>query len=193
MTNWLRLPRGFPHAAKFSQVPTLQKPEGWARWCQLLQDSHMLTGKTRTLRTFYCWFESGWECHLSIGAWYMWLCLGLQIPRILFNSGCSCHGRVVNTGIGIGLQNRKCGSDSHLALQQFFNGSVDKLDIVTCLSRRNLWVQVPAELQFQWPIGAKVVSPPFHGGDVGAVPTWAEIWSVQTHGCSQQIWTLFLV
>lgn len=55
------------------------------------QCSHMLIGKTRTLRTFYCWFESGWECHLSIGAWYMWLCLGLQIPRILFNSGCSCH------------------------------------------------------------------------------------------------------
>ena len=27
------------------------------------------------------------------------------------------YGRVVNTGIGIGLQNRKCGSDSHLALQ----------------------------------------------------------------------------
>ena len=30
---------------------------------------------------------------ISIGAWYMWLCLGLQIPRILFNSGCSCHLR----------------------------------------------------------------------------------------------------
>ncbi len=35
----------------------------------------------------------------------MWLCLGLQIPRILFNSGCSCQGRVPNTGIGCSLQN----------------------------------------------------------------------------------------
>ena len=77
----------------------------------------------------------------------MWLCLGLQIPRILFNSGCSCHlqhGRVVNTGIGIGLQNRKCGSDSHLALQQF-----------------------------QWLCGVKVVSPPSQGGDAGALPARA--------------------
>ena len=65
----------------------------------LFQCSHMLTGKTRTLRTFYCWFESGWEYHLSIGAWYMWLCLGLQIPRILFNSGCSCHLRHIRSSI----------------------------------------------------------------------------------------------
>lgn len=36
----------------------------------------------------------------------MRLCLGLQIPRILFNSGCSCQGRVLDIGTGRGLQNR---------------------------------------------------------------------------------------
>ena len=55
-------------------------------------------------------------------------------------------GRVVNTGIGIGLQNRKCGSDSHLALQRF-----------------------------QWLCGVKEVSPPSQGGDAGALPARAAI------------------
>ena len=58
------------------------------------------------------------------------------------------HERVLDIGTGRGLQNLDNVGPIPTSLSKFSNGSVDKLDIVTSLSRRNLWVQSPPELPF---------------------------------------------
>ena len=58
------------------------------------------------------------------------------------------NGRVLDTGTGRGLQNLDNVGSIPTSLSKFSNGSVDKLVIVTSLSRRNVRVQVPPELPF---------------------------------------------
>ena len=99
------------------------------------------------------WFES-----IHCSQWWLRGWQGSVLNKI------NCHVAVIATS-----------NKEWCRLTGFHNGSVDKLDIVTCLSRRNFWVQVPAELNFQWPYRLKVRSRPFQGWDLGALPNRAAI------------------